>query len=110
VVRLTAEAGKLSVRRRVQNGSGAYQASYPICMEGALSMGVNRPRVVAYYLLRSSAGVKNAWSYTSTPTIRLHIVVLSSKQRKFTFAFYYYYYYYYYGEHFLLSYVYLQLF
>jgi hypothetical protein len=44
---------------------------------GALSLGVKAPAHEADHLLPSSAEVKNAWSYTSTPLIRLHGVVLS---------------------------------
>jgi hypothetical protein len=44
---------------------------------GALSLGVKRPRREADHLPPSSAEVKNARSYTSTPAIRLHGVVLS---------------------------------
>jgi hypothetical protein len=44
---------------------------------GALSLGVKRPRREAYHSPPSSAEVTNAWSYTSTPSIRLHGVVLS---------------------------------
>jgi hypothetical protein len=44
---------------------------------GALSLGVKRPGREADHSLPSSAEVKNAWSYTSTPPIRLHGVVLS---------------------------------
>jgi hypothetical protein len=43
----------------------------------ALSLGVKRPGHEADHSPQSSAKVKNAWSYTSTPPIRLHGVVLS---------------------------------
>jgi hypothetical protein len=43
----------------------------------ALSPGVKRPWREADHSPPSSAEVKNAWSYTSTPPIRLHGVVLS---------------------------------
>jgi hypothetical protein len=43
----------------------------------ALPLRVKRPRREAYYSPASSTEVKNAWSYTSTPPIRLHGVVLS---------------------------------
>jgi hypothetical protein len=42
----------------------------------ALSRGVEWPGHEADNTLPSSAEVKNAWSYTSTPPIRLHGVVL----------------------------------
>jgi hypothetical protein len=44
---------------------------------GALSLGVKRPGREADQSPTSSAEVKNAWSYTSTPPIHLHGVVLS---------------------------------
>jgi hypothetical protein len=60
-----------SSRRRVQIGSGAHPASYPMDTE------VKRPGREADNSSASSAEVKNAWSYTSTPPIRLHGAVLS---------------------------------
>jgi hypothetical protein len=47
------------------------------CVTGALSLGVKRPGRESDHSPPSSDEVKNAWSYTSTPTIRLHGVVLS---------------------------------
>jgi hypothetical protein len=44
---------------------------------GALSLGVKRPGREADHSRPSSVEVKNAWSYTCTPPIRLHGVVLS---------------------------------
>jgi hypothetical protein len=45
---------------------------------GALSLGIKRPgREADQSAPPSSAEVKNAWSYNSTPTIRLHGVLLS---------------------------------
>jgi hypothetical protein len=44
---------------------------------GVLSLGVKRPGPEADHSPPSSAEVKNKWSYTSTPPIRLHGVVLS---------------------------------
>jgi hypothetical protein len=44
---------------------------------GAVSLAVKRPGREADHSPPSSAEVKNAWSYTSTPPIRLHGVVLS---------------------------------
>jgi hypothetical protein len=49
-------------------------------ISGALSLGVKRPRREADHSFLSSAEVKNAWSYTSAPPIRLHGVVLSQKK------------------------------
>jgi hypothetical protein len=42
-----------------------------------LSLGVKRPGREADHLPPSTAEVKSVWSYTSTPPIRLHGVVLS---------------------------------
>jgi hypothetical protein len=47
---------------------------------GALSLGVKRPGREADHSPPSSAEVKNAWSYTSTPPICLRGVVLSKAQ------------------------------
>jgi len=44
---------------------------------GALFLGVKRPGREVDHSPPSSAEVKNAWNYTSTPPIRLHGVVLS---------------------------------
>jgi hypothetical protein len=44
---------------------------------GAPFLGVKRPMRETVHSPPSSAEVKNAWSYTSTPLIRLHGVVLS---------------------------------
>jgi hypothetical protein len=44
---------------------------------GSLSLGVKPPGREADHSPSSSAEVKTAWSYTSTPPIRLHGVVLS---------------------------------
>jgi hypothetical protein len=44
---------------------------------GAISLGVKRPGREAVHSPPSSSEVKNAWSYTSTPPIRLPGVVLS---------------------------------
>jgi hypothetical protein len=44
---------------------------------GALSLAVKRPRREADHSPTSSAGVKNAWSCTSTPPLHIHGVVLN---------------------------------
>jgi hypothetical protein len=46
-------------------------------VSGALSLGVKQPRREVYHSPPSSAEVKNAWNYTSTPPVHLHVVVLS---------------------------------
>jgi hypothetical protein len=55
----------------VQTASGAHPVSYPM----AYSLGVNLPGREADHSPPSSAEVKNAWSYTSTPPLRLHGVM-----------------------------------
>jgi hypothetical protein len=44
---------------------------------GALTLGVKRPGCEADNSPPSSAEFKNAWSYTSSPPVRLHGVVLN---------------------------------
>jgi hypothetical protein len=61
--------GNFSLYHRVKTGSGAHPASY--------LMGIMRQGHEADHSPPSSAEVKNAWSYNSTPPIRLHGVVLS---------------------------------
>jgi hypothetical protein len=48
-------------------------------ISGALSLVIKRPGREADHSPPSSAEVKNAWGYTSTPPIRLHGMVLSQK-------------------------------
>jgi hypothetical protein len=74
-VRFPAGAGNFSLHHRVQNGSAPPHPPIQRVL-GALSLGVKRPGTEADHSLPSSAQVKNAWSYTSTPSIRLHVVVL----------------------------------
>jgi hypothetical protein len=52
----------------VQTGSGAHPAWVP----GTLTLGVKRPGSEADHSPPSSAEVKNAWSYTTIPPVRLH--------------------------------------
>jgi hypothetical protein len=70
-VRFPAGAGNFSLHHRVQNDSGAHLASYPMGTRGSF------PGGKAGHSPRSNAEVKNAWSYTSTPPMSLHGVVLS---------------------------------
>jgi hypothetical protein len=51
---------------------------------GALSLGVKRSGREADYSPPSSAEIKNACSYTSTPPVRLHGAVLSLNKRRGT--------------------------
>jgi hypothetical protein len=65
-VRFPAGAGNFSLHHNVQNGSGAHPSSYPMGNRGSFR-GVKRPGREADHSPPSSAEVKNAWSYTSTP-------------------------------------------
>jgi len=56
--------------------SGVHPASYPM-VPGVLNPMVRRPGREAGHSPLSSAAIKNAWIYTSTPSIRLLGVVLS---------------------------------
>jgi hypothetical protein len=71
-VRFPAGSGKFSLHHRFQNGSGPHPASYSMGTRGSIPGGE-----AATHSPPSSAEVKNAWSYTSTPPIRLDGVVLS---------------------------------
>jgi len=53
---------------------------------GALSLEVRRPGCESDHSPPSSAEVKNAWIYTSTPTILLQGVVLSKTSDNFNYA------------------------
>jgi hypothetical protein len=57
-VRLPEGYGNFSLHHRVQIGSGAHPASYPIGTGGALSLGVKRPGREADHSPQSSAEVK----------------------------------------------------
>jgi hypothetical protein len=74
-VRFPTGAGDFSLHHRIQNGSGAHPASYPMGTSGSFH-GVKQPEREADHSPPSSVEVKNAWSYTSTPPVRLHGVVL----------------------------------
>jgi hypothetical protein len=75
-VRFPAGAGDFSLHHRVQNGSGAHPASYPMCTR-ALSLGVKRPGREADHSPPQSAEAKECVEpYLHSP-IHLHGVVLS---------------------------------
>jgi len=61
---------------RVQTGSGAHSASYPMGTGDSYS-GAKRPGCEADHSPPSSNEVKNLRSYTSITAIRLHGVVLN---------------------------------
>jgi hypothetical protein len=69
-------AGNFSLHHRVQSGSGAHPASYPTGTRGSFLGGKAAGRE-AHHSPPSSAEVKSVWTYTSTPPIHLHGVVLS---------------------------------
>jgi hypothetical protein len=71
MIRVPTGAGNFSLHHRVQTGSGAYPASYPMDTRGSFPGGREDDHSSPY-----SAKVKNAWSYTSAPPVRLHDVVL----------------------------------
>jgi hypothetical protein len=60
-VRFSAVARELSLPHSVHIGSGGHPAYYPVDTGGSV------PRGEADYSASSSAKIKNAWSYTSTP-------------------------------------------
>jgi len=66
--------GNFSLHHCIQTGSGADPAPIQWVL-GALSKGVKWPGCDDHSL-PSSAMFKNVWSYTSTPPIHLHDVVL----------------------------------
>jgi hypothetical protein len=70
VVRVPAGAGNFPLHHHVQTGSGAHPVSYPMGTRGSFPVG-ERPRREADHAPPSSVEVKNAWSYTSTPPIRV---------------------------------------
>jgi hypothetical protein len=84
-VRFPAGTRNFPLHHRVQNGSGAHPASYPMGTRGS-SPGVKRPGRKADHLPPSSAEVKE-WvePYLHSP-IRLHGVVLSEAQGQLYFT------------------------
>jgi hypothetical protein len=73
-VRVPAVCGNFPLHYRVQSGSGAQPASYPMGTRGSFPGG--KATGAWSWPLTPSAEVKNTWSYTST-LICLHGVVLS---------------------------------
>jgi hypothetical protein len=74
--RFPAGAGNFSLHYRVQNGSGAHLASYPMGTKGSFPGGKAAGSVKLTTHLHLVPRSKNEWNCTSTPT-RLHGVVLS---------------------------------
>jgi hypothetical protein len=71
----------ISLRHRVQTGSGAHPASHPMGTRDYFPGG-KAAGPESDHSLPSSAEVKNVWSYNSTPPTRLRGVVLSWKKKK----------------------------
>jgi len=69
-------AGNFSLCHHVQTGSGAHPASYPTRVKGRGHEANHSP---------SSSAKVNVWSYTSTPLIHLHGVVLRKAQGQLVF-------------------------
>jgi len=65
-----------NLHHHVQTSSGAHPASYP-AGTGASFPGVKQLESEADHSPPSTAKVKEAWNYTTTPPIHLHGVVLS---------------------------------
>jgi hypothetical protein len=78
-VQFLVEAGNFSLYHHIQNSSGAQPASYPMGIRGSFPVG-KWPGHEADYSPPSSAEIRNAWIYTSTPPRRLNGMVLSSAQ------------------------------
>jgi hypothetical protein len=89
MVRFSAGAGDFSLHHRVQNGSGAHPASYPMGIR-VLSLGIKRPGCEADHSPPSSAEVKE-WMelylhFLNTPS---WLGVQSKHRDNFTFTFYF---------------------
>jgi hypothetical protein len=88
MVRFPLGAGNFSLHHRVQNGSGAHPASYPMVkVLRTLSLRVKRLGCEAGHSPPSSAEVKNAWSCTSTPQYVFMAGSLVKPRDNFTFTF-----------------------
>jgi hypothetical protein len=71
-VQVPAGAGNFSLHHHAKTGSGTNPASYP----WALSLGAKWLGCEAEDSTVSSTKVKNMWSYTSTPQLFLHGIML----------------------------------
>jgi hypothetical protein len=65
-VRFPARAGNFSLHHRVQNGSGAHPASYPMGIRGSFPAG-KAAGAWSWHSPHLVPRSKNEWSYTSTP-------------------------------------------
>jgi hypothetical protein len=84
-VRVPAGAGNFSLHHRVQTGSGANLASYPMGTRGS-SLGVKRPRGEANHSSPCSAEVMNTWSCNSTLQYAFMAWCSLKAQENFTFT------------------------
>jgi hypothetical protein len=75
-VRFPAGVGNFYLRHRVRTATGPTQSPMK-WVPAALSLRIKRSGCEADHSRPASAEVKNAWSYSSTPTICLHGVMLS---------------------------------
>jgi hypothetical protein len=78
-------AGNFSLHHWVQNGSGSHPASYPTGTGGSFR-GSKAAGAWSCPLIPSSAEVKNAWSYTSSPKYVFMAWCLVKHRDKFTFT------------------------
>jgi hypothetical protein len=86
-VRFPEGAGNFSLHHCVHNDSGVHPASYPMGTTGSFPGG-KAARHEADHSPPSSAKVKNAWSYTSTPQYVLMAWCLVKHRDNFTFTSY----------------------
>jgi hypothetical protein len=72
---------EFSLCHRIQTTSGVHSSSYSVGTR-CFCPGVKRPGREADHSPPSSGDVENACSYTSTPLIRLHGVIIKQEIRK----------------------------
>jgi hypothetical protein len=83
-----AGAGNFFIHHRVQTGSGAHPASYPMGTRGSFP-GVKRPGHEADHSSPYSAEVTNAWGYTSAPQYAFMVwCLVTNKKHRDNFIFY----------------------
>jgi hypothetical protein len=88
-IRFSAGAGNFTLRHRVQTGSGAHPASYPMDT-GLFPWGLSGRGVKLTIHLNLMSMSKNAWSYTYTPQYVFMSRYLVKHRDYFTFTFYLY--------------------
>jgi hypothetical protein len=85
-IRFPAGSGNFSLHHRVQKCSGVHTPSCPMDTRGSFP-GLKRPGREADHSPPSSAEVKNAWSYTSTPLYVFMAWCLVKHRDNFIFTF-----------------------